>query len=130
MPQSDGHESAIPQDENGMRSEKNNAGHINTAHSHLLSLTPEGISEENWSRLTMAYTLLRQVRESWGKDPQPMEEWDDRAPRRFRCDTCGSVFLGRSHPSTEDSPIVNKSPKHCPFCTFGGTPTLVEGYDA
>lgn len=118
----------IPQTENGMRSPKNNWGHINNAHSHLLALTPEGIDPADWSRLVMAYQLLRGVREDHDYGPSLMEEWDNRAPRRFRCDSCSAVFLTRSNPEGKEASWTTDNPKHCPFCSYG-YPEQVEGYD-
>jgi hypothetical protein len=109
-------------------SPKNNQGHLTMAHSHLMNLSPEGLSEKDWSRLSVAYELVRQVREDNGVDPQLMESTDNRGPRRFRCDGCGSVFLTRRELADSGTFVRRDSPDSCPFCTFYEDIEVVEGW--
>jgi hypothetical protein len=109
-------------------SPKNNQGHITMAHSHLMNLSPEGLSEKDWSRLAVAYQLVRQVREDNGADPELMEATDNRGPRRFRCDGCGSVFLTRNELADSDDWFQPDSPDSCPFCLYGQNIEVVEGW--
>lgn len=119
----------IPED-TPHESSKNNSGHLTMAHSHLMNLHPEGISEEDWSRLVAAYELVRSVREDNGASPNLMEDWDGRGPRRFRCNGCGSVFLTRRGLADADDLILVESPDTCPFCIQGEEIEVVEGWYA
>jgi len=117
----------IPED-TPHESPKNNRGHIAMAHSHLMNLSPEGVSERDWSRLVVAYELVRSVREENGGSPNLMEQYDSRGPRRFRCDGCGSVFLSRNELADADDLILVESPDACPFCVHGEEIKPVEGW--
>ena len=122
---------AIPQEVQGIhRAPENNKGHLRMAHKHLLSMTAEGVDPHDWSRITAAYELVRSISEGRGFDPMLMEEWDGRAPRRYRCDTCSTVFLTRSEPTEREHRFSqHENPEYCPFCKYG-TPKIVEGHDA
>lgn len=109
-------------------SPKNNRGHITMAHRHLMNLTPEGLSEKDWSRLVIAYELVRSVKEENGDSPALMEGWDNRGPRRFRCNGCGSVFLTRNELADADDLILVESPNTCPFCVHGEEIEVVDGW--
>jgi hypothetical protein len=119
--------SGIPED-TSQESPKNNSGHLSLAHSHLMNLHPEGLSERDWSRLVVAYELVRSVREENGAEPNLMEKYDDRGPRRYRCDGCGSVFLTRNDLADADDLMITSSPDTCPFCIHGKEIEEIEGW--